>query len=283
MVEVEQEQVLEDEKLSDDLLWTFNEEDLCTNILKWFKDNGQEAYAVDNNGKKSLKVSARGIITSTTRCFWPSPQSRFGELAMSTYNRFDIEKKIKCDALTPGTTYACYLVYISNEEQPVMEVTRPYEIMRYMRPYEWYIYLVIPPDTPIIGRKLDQNTHSLLNRPKLDYVPRKRSDGLMEVKVSEFQTQTTGTTNIHISLRTPQLDASTRLIIDDDLGSGVVIDDDLSVCNVFGEMPERSEVENYVKTDEGNVVEFDLGSLVQEECVESIAVQHKPSAVDFGN
>ncbi|GJY34477.1 hypothetical protein Tco_0418946 [Tanacetum coccineum] len=33
---------------------------------------------------------------------------------------------------------------------------------------------------------------------------------------------------------------------DDDLGSGVVIDDD----KVFDEMPERSEVENYVKTDE---------------------------------
>ncbi|GJS64552.1 hypothetical protein Tco_0679116, partial [Tanacetum coccineum] len=46
-----------------------------------------------------------------------------------------------------------------------------------------------------------------------------------------------------------------------DLGSGVVIDDD----KVFDEMPERSEVENYVKTDEGNVVECDFGSLVQED------------------
>lgn len=69
---------------------------------------------------------------------------------------------------------------------------------------------------------------------------------------------------------------------DDNLGSGDVIDDDLSGCKVFDEMPERSEVENYVKTDEGNVVESDLGSLVQEECVESIAVQHEPSAIDFG-
>ncbi|PWA57275.1 Acyl-CoA-binding protein, ACBP [Artemisia annua] len=65
---------------------------------------------------------------------------------------------------------------------------------------------------------------------------------------------------------------------DDDLGSGVVIDDD----KVFDEMPERSEVENYVKTDEGNVVESDLGSLVQEECVESISVQHELSVIDFG-
>lgn len=71
----------------------------------------------------------------------------------------------------------------------------------------------------------------------------------------------------------------------DDLGSGVVIDDhddDLSVFKVFDEMPERSEVENYVKTDEGNVVESDLGSLMQEECVESISVQHEPVVIDFG-
>ncbi|GKF55541.1 hypothetical protein Tco_0165881, partial [Tanacetum coccineum] len=45
---------------------------------------------------------------------------------------------------------------------------------------------------------------------------------------------------------------------DGDLGNRVVIDDD----KVFDEMPERSEVENYVKTDEDNVVECDFRSLV---------------------
>nr|GEU53275.1 acyl-CoA-binding domain-containing protein 3-like [Tanacetum cinerariifolium] len=56
---------------------------------------------------------------------------------------------------------------------------------------------------------------------------------------------------------------------DDDLGSGVVIDDDDD--KVFDEMPERGEVENYVKTDEGNAVECDLGSLLQEDLGSSVA------------
>ncbi|GKA97838.1 acyl-CoA-binding domain-containing protein 3-like protein [Tanacetum coccineum] len=56
---------------------------------------------------------------------------------------------------------------------------------------------------------------------------------------------------------------------DDDFGSGVVIDDN-DDDKVFDEMPERSQVENYVKTDEGNVVECDLGSLVQEDLGSSV-------------
>ncbi|GJU75922.1 CACTA transposable element [Tanacetum coccineum] len=39
---------------------------------------------------------------------------------------------------------------------------------------------------------------------------------------------------------------------------------------VFDEMPERSEVENYVKTDEDNVVECDFRSLVQEDLGSSV-------------
>ncbi|GKD73362.1 STRUBBELIG-receptor family 7-like protein isoform X2 [Tanacetum coccineum] len=46
----------------------------------------------------------------------------------------------------------------------------------------------------------------------------------------------------------------------------VVIDDD----KVFDEMPERSEVENYVKTYKGNVVECDFRSLVQEDLGSSV-------------
>ncbi|GKA22453.1 STRUBBELIG-receptor family 7-like protein isoform X2 [Tanacetum coccineum] len=48
--------------------------------------------------------------------------------------------------------------------------------------------------------------------------------------------------------------------------SRVAIDDD----KVFDEMPERSEVENYVKTYEGNVVECDFRSLVQEDLGSSV-------------
>nr|GEV32087.1 protein kinase-like domain, phloem protein 2-like protein [Tanacetum cinerariifolium] len=46
----------------------------------------------------------------------------------------------------------------------------------------WYVYLSSPPNTPVIGRELDENTHNSFNRPKLIAVPRQRSDGWMEVK-----------------------------------------------------------------------------------------------------
>ncbi|PWA53389.1 protein kinase, ATP binding site, Serine/threonine-protein kinase Plk3 [Artemisia annua] len=74
---VEHEQVLEDEKLSDDLQWTFNKEDMCTNHLKWFIDNGQEGYSVDKNGKKCLMLSARGAIRSYNMSFQSLPESSF--------------------------------------------------------------------------------------------------------------------------------------------------------------------------------------------------------------
>ncbi|GKG59896.1 hypothetical protein Tco_0607524, partial [Tanacetum coccineum] len=42
------------------------------------------------------------------------------------------------------------------------------------------------------------------------------------------------------------------------------------MIKVLDEMRERSEVENYMKTDEGNVVECDFGSLVQEDLGSSV-------------
>nr|GEV03776.1 protein kinase-like domain, phloem protein 2-like protein [Tanacetum cinerariifolium] len=70
------EQVVEDEKLSDDLHWTFNEEYMYINLLKWFLDNGREGYSVDRNGKKCLKLSTRGVIRSDKLSFMPLPESR---------------------------------------------------------------------------------------------------------------------------------------------------------------------------------------------------------------
>ncbi|PWA45863.1 protein kinase-like domain, Phloem protein 2-like protein [Artemisia annua] len=74
---VEHEQMLEDEKLSNDTLqWTMKEEGLCANLLKCFQiSNYQEGYAVDNHGKKSLMFSARGVIRSGKLSFKPLPKS----------------------------------------------------------------------------------------------------------------------------------------------------------------------------------------------------------------
>ncbi|PWA99069.1 hypothetical protein CTI12_AA013140 [Artemisia annua] len=134
---------------------------------------------------------------------------RFGEVAVITNYGFDIVKKIKSDGLTPKTTYACYLVYKSTEDQPVLAISYPFQNLDYR-----YIYLVSPPDTPIIGQKLDQNAHGPLNRPKPNSVPRKRSDGWMEVKVEEFETPSSAETiYVDVWLKNPDYDSLSGLII----------------------------------------------------------------------
>ncbi|PWA49057.1 protein kinase-like domain, Phloem protein 2-like protein [Artemisia annua] len=55
--------------------------------------------------------------------------------------------------------------------------------------------------TPVIGPKLDENTQNPVTRPsKLNVVPQPRSGGWMEVKVSEFQTETI---SMHLRLQHP--------------------------------------------------------------------------------
>ncbi|GKD79208.1 kinase-like domain, phloem protein 2-like protein, partial [Tanacetum coccineum] len=80
---VEHEQVLDDENLSyNNLQWTImKEEKKRTNLLKWFKKehkllaNGQEAYAVDKDGMKSVMFSARGVIHNWDLSFQSSTES----------------------------------------------------------------------------------------------------------------------------------------------------------------------------------------------------------------
>ncbi|GKE05921.1 hypothetical protein Tco_1397939, partial [Tanacetum coccineum] len=74
---VEHDQVLQDEELSNDSLQCTMKKDLGTKLLKWFHvDKGQEGSAVDNNGRKSLMFSARGLIRSHMS-FQSSSESRF--------------------------------------------------------------------------------------------------------------------------------------------------------------------------------------------------------------
>nr|GEW36760.1 protein kinase-like domain, phloem protein 2-like protein [Tanacetum cinerariifolium] len=113
---VEHDQVLEDEELSNDRLqWTLKK-DLFSYLLKRF--NGQEGY-VDNNGKKSVMFSARGVIQNWNLSFESSPESRFGEVAVITSYKIEIEKKIKSDVVSPETRLT--LQQIDNLSQNRME------------------------------------------------------------------------------------------------------------------------------------------------------------------
>ncbi|GKD60576.1 hypothetical protein Tco_1298085 [Tanacetum coccineum] len=60
---VEHEQALKDEEVSNDSQqWTLKQKVPS----KWFHvDPAREGYAVDNNGKKYLMLSARGVIMAT--------------------------------------------------------------------------------------------------------------------------------------------------------------------------------------------------------------------------
>ncbi|GJT89511.1 kinase-like domain, phloem protein 2-like protein [Tanacetum coccineum] len=220
---VEHEQVLDDENLSyNNLQWTImKEEKKLTNILKWFKkehrllDNGQEAYAVDKDGMKSVMFSARGVIQNWDLSFQSSTESRFGEVVEITHYQFKVEKKIKSDVLSPETAYAIYLIYklpqYHSQSKGLLRITNHEN--RNLE--DQYIYLVSPPETPIIGQKLDQNTHNPLIRPKLNEVPRQRGDGWMELKVGQFQTPTsTETINFDIWLGTPDYKDIRGLIIE---------------------------------------------------------------------
>ncbi|GJZ89755.1 kinase-like domain, phloem protein 2-like protein, partial [Tanacetum coccineum] len=191
-------QVLEDEKVDmqtvtdleimkvskDRREWT-PKKDLYTIFSRCF-NNTREWFCVDKNGKKCLKLSARAAcnVDNTFPGQQPVPIFRSGELLIkSGFYTFSISQ-VKSQVLSPGTTYACYLVYKSPQDQSVpvalMEVNKESD--------SWYIYLSSPPNTPVIGRELDGNTHNSFNRPKLIAVPRQRSDGWMEVKVWEFDT-----------------------------------------------------------------------------------------------
>ncbi|GJV63871.1 kinase-like domain, phloem protein 2-like protein [Tanacetum coccineum] len=206
---VEYEQVLDDENLSyNNLQWIIMKEGKKrTKLLKYFKkehrllDNGQEAYAVDKDGKISLLLAARGVIKNWRQSFQSSPESRFGEVAVVADYKFKIEKEIKTDVLSPETAYATYLIYKLTQDQSQFNNLLKFFNFRGRDPDYPYIYLVSPPETPSIGQKLDQNSHNQpLIRYKVYAVPRQRKDGWMELKVWQFQTPPSSTQTIHMDL-----------------------------------------------------------------------------------
>lgn len=111
---------------------------------------------------------------------------RFEEVAFNPCGSFWICFEPKM--LSPDTTYASYLVYKLHEShsgcEPPLEVS---DVSKNNDP--WYIYLLTPL-TPIIGRKVNRDTHNLFSRPKRKGLPQQRKDGWMEVQVSEFRTGT---------------------------------------------------------------------------------------------
>ena len=111
-------------------------------------------------------------------------------IVITAGDEFEIEGEIKSEVVSPETNYASYLVYKLPQDQSTFEAPMYVWEQDGSMYAGWYIYLVSPPHTPVLGPKLDENNYNPLNRYKWNAIPHQRSDGWMEVKVWEFQTTT---------------------------------------------------------------------------------------------
>ncbi|GKD30696.1 kinase-like domain, phloem protein 2-like protein [Tanacetum coccineum] len=147
----------------------------------------------------------------------PQLKALFGEVLVITAGyTLEIVRDLEYTSLSPDTTYASYLVYNLPEDQSTFEVPMfAWERDGYRNgPNGWYLYLGSPPNTPVIGRKLDKNSYNPLNRHKLNALPRQRSDGWMEVKVWDFQTEKTPkTVSMNLMVKHPVMKDLCGLII----------------------------------------------------------------------
>ncbi|GJS50474.1 kinase-like domain, phloem protein 2-like protein [Tanacetum coccineum] len=187
---------------------------LCQGFLI---DNGQHWFTVDKNGKKCQMLSTRAtcVIDDKNSIWESSNESRFGEqLVITAGDKFKLVSEIEPTTLSPDTKYASYLVYKLPEDQSTFDAPMfVWEKDGYMH-NGWYIYLGSPPNTPVIGQKFNENNYNPLNRHKLNALPRKRSDGWMEVKAWQFDTKKTPeTVSVHLKLEHPSKKYLCGLII----------------------------------------------------------------------
>ncbi|PWA60899.1 protein kinase domain, Nitrogen network kinase 1, Phloem protein 2-like protein [Artemisia annua] len=198
----------------DSLMWTTKKE-LYSILRRGFLiDNGDQWFAVDKHGKMCLMLSAKAtcIIDDKNSACESSHVSRFGEvLVITAGNKFELVNEIKPKVLSADTTYASYFFYKLPQDQLTFDAPM---FVSEEDGYWGYIYLVSPPNTPVIGQKFDENRYNPLNRHKLSTLPRHRSDGWMEVKVREFQTWSyPKTVSMHLKLKHPVKKDLSGLII----------------------------------------------------------------------
>ncbi|CAH1427449.1 unnamed protein product [Lactuca virosa] len=151
----------------------------------------EEWFSLDKDGKKCLMLPA-AVALKRKKWSWQSlPESRFEEVAFDPTWSF----AIRCNTsnmLSAQTCYGAYLVYKLQENhsrfEPPMKVWMTSHFSETLS-ISRYIYL-ISPQTPVIKRKVYENTHNPLNRSKIKGLPQQRKDGWMEVQIDEQLTQT---------------------------------------------------------------------------------------------
>ncbi|KAL7594773.1 hypothetical protein Lser_V15G29999 [Lactuca serriola] len=211
-------QLLEDEEVDiptvsdSDTYWTDKLPSDYEDIIKWSKGSqqwktnkelyyilvkgfpikdGKEWFSLDKNGRKCHVLRAKEALQKAEWRWQSLPESRFGKVAFGERHGF----QIICisNILSPQTKYGSFLVYKVQEKRSAPWLSVKVHIScRYGYPHHSRYTYLVGPQTPILRPMNYQNTHTPLNRPKMEGLPRLRNDGWMEVQVWEFQTDSRG-------------------------------------------------------------------------------------------
>ncbi|KAI3756186.1 hypothetical protein L1987_56002 [Smallanthus sonchifolius] len=157
---------------------------------------GEEWFYLGKDGKKCLILPARGALEEDKWKWKPEPKSRFKEVADCIFDTFGIFCKFHSKMLSPQTTYAAYLAYELPDDYKSIDQPPPVQVVD--KDLYWdsdskvYDIFLRSPQTPVISwNEKEAKTFNPSSRPKIKGLPKKRSDGWMEVQVHEFQTRDT--------------------------------------------------------------------------------------------
>ncbi|XP_076909266.1 putative F-box protein PP2-B2 [Bidens hawaiensis] len=166
-------------------------EDLYNTFCRGFSLNdGEQWFSIDRDGKKCVTVSAREALEEDKWKWTYLAESRFEEVA-DYFNlpKFGILCKFRSKLLSPQTTYGVYLVYKLSEGYRHVNPPPVLVADKGSHPKEVHNIFLRTPQTPVISYTAKNKALNPSNMPKMEDLPKERSDGWMEVQVHKFQTR----------------------------------------------------------------------------------------------
>ncbi|KAK9050802.1 hypothetical protein SSX86_030229 [Deinandra increscens subsp. villosa] len=202
-------------KRSKDSLQWETKKDLYAILCKGFPISyGEEWFFLANDGKKCLMLPARAVLEEDRWEWKPKPETRFEEVAGCIFDTFAIISKFNSKMLSPQTTYAAYLAYnLPDDYKSVDQPPHVQVVDKDSDSKEAYNIFLCTPQTPHINwNEKEEKTTNPSSRRKIKGLPKRRSDGWMEVQVHEFQTRAT-TRMISTRLKLSSYDMSLKGVI----------------------------------------------------------------------
>ncbi|XP_076959247.1 uncharacterized protein LOC143635252 isoform X1 [Bidens hawaiensis] len=155
-------------------------------------DDGEEWFFLDKDGKKCVMVSARAALDEDKWNWMCLAESRFEEVAdCCNLPKFGIFSKFGSKLLSPQTTYGAFLVYKLPEGYKDVKAPPVQVVDKDAHPKEVHNIFLRTPQTPVTSCNAKNKALSTSDIPKMKGLPKRRSDGWMEVQVHEFQTRPT--------------------------------------------------------------------------------------------